>query len=174
MWLVGRFPAPLAASGWTCIWTPTRGTGVVRGSNVPCATPFGTGGSPLALGCPPPVGSLPPVDAEPPRAAARARESRFDLRPGSPDVRAFPAAAWLRALRRAIATAPSLAYDYGDPRGRIELRNALSGYRQRGPWQLSFDLAPADRVGEYQGVFGTGVTVARTLGSLVLTSLLVG
>ncbi|MFE1799172.1 MFS transporter [Streptomyces sp. NPDC059517] len=43
-----------------------------------------------------------------------------------------------------------------------------------GSWQLSFDLAPADRVGEYQGFFGTGVTVARTLGPLVLTALLVG
>ncbi|MCX5604940.1 MFS transporter [Streptomyces phaeochromogenes] len=43
-----------------------------------------------------------------------------------------------------------------------------------GSWQLSFDLAPADRVGEYQGFFGTGVTVARTAGPLVLTSLLVG
>ncbi|MET7450395.1 MFS transporter [Streptomyces sp. NPDC005574] len=42
-----------------------------------------------------------------------------------------------------------------------------------GSWQLSFDLAPAGRVGEYQGFFGTGVTVARTLGPLVLTSLLV-
>ncbi|MFF4562634.1 MFS transporter [Streptomyces sp. NPDC001435] len=42
-----------------------------------------------------------------------------------------------------------------------------------GSWQLSFDLAPADRIGEYQGFFGTGVTVARTLGPLVLTSLLV-
>ncbi|MEV0219383.1 MFS transporter [Streptomyces sp. NPDC050704] len=43
-----------------------------------------------------------------------------------------------------------------------------------GSWQLSFDLAPADRVGEYQGFFGTGVTVARTMGPLVLTALLVG
>lgn len=43
-----------------------------------------------------------------------------------------------------------------------------------GSWQLSFDLAPVDRVGEYQGFFGTGVTVARTLGPLLLTSLLVG
>ncbi|MEU5321980.1 MFS transporter [Streptomyces sp. NPDC021056] len=43
-----------------------------------------------------------------------------------------------------------------------------------GSWQLSFDLAPADRVGEYQGFFGTGVTVARTLGPLVVTTLLIG
>ena len=42
-----------------------------------------------------------------------------------------------------------------------------------GSWQLGFDLAPADRMGEYQGFFGTGVTVARTMGPLVLTALLV-
>ncbi|MFJ8081554.1 MFS transporter [Streptomyces sp. NPDC096205] len=42
-----------------------------------------------------------------------------------------------------------------------------------GSWQLSFDLAPEGRVGEYQGLFGTGVTVARTLGPLVLTTLVV-
>jgi len=29
-------------------------------------------------------------------------------------------------------------------------------------------------MGEYQGFFGTGVTVARTMGPLVLTTLLVG
>ncbi|MET9888610.1 MFS transporter [Streptomyces sp. NPDC006465] len=43
-----------------------------------------------------------------------------------------------------------------------------------GSWQLAFDLAPSDRMGEYQGFFGTGVTVARTMGPLVLTALLVG
>ncbi|GHD85029.1 GntR family transcriptional regulator [Streptomyces naganishii JCM 4654] len=88
------------------------------------------------------VAALPSVDTGRPGAAARARAPRFDLRPGSPDVGAFPAAAWLRALRRAIATAPSLAYDYGDPRGRIELRTALSGYlgRARGV------IAPPERI----------------------------
>ncbi|MGW4818431.1 MocR-like pyridoxine biosynthesis transcription factor PdxR [Streptomyces sp. NPDC004227] len=88
------------------------------------------------------VAALPAVDAQEPGAAARARAPRFDLRPGSPDVGTFPAAAWLRALRRAIATAPSLTYDYGDPRGRIELRTALSGYlgRARGV------IAPPERI----------------------------
>lgn len=88
------------------------------------------------------VAPLSSAGSEPAAAAARAREPLFDLRPGSPDVGAFPAAAWLRALRRAIATAPSLAYDYGDPRGRIELRNALSGYlgRARGV------IAPPERI----------------------------
>ncbi|MFF8597170.1 MFS transporter [Streptomyces sp. NPDC015220] len=41
-----------------------------------------------------------------------------------------------------------------------------------GSWQLSFDLAPADRMGEYQGFFGTGATVARTVGPLAVTWLL--
>ncbi|WP_345020201.1 PLP-dependent aminotransferase family protein [Streptomyces shaanxiensis] len=88
------------------------------------------------------VATLPSAAARPLEAAARARVPRFDLRPGSPDVGAFPAAAWLRALRRAIATAPSLAYDYGDPRGRVELRTALSGYlgRARGV------IAPPERI----------------------------
>ncbi|MGW6008783.1 MocR-like pyridoxine biosynthesis transcription factor PdxR [Streptomyces sp. NPDC055210] len=88
------------------------------------------------------VAPLPAVDAAAPETSARTRAPRFDLRPGSPDVGTFPAAAWLRALRRAIANAPSLAYDYGDPRGRIELRTALSGYlgRARGV------IAPPERI----------------------------
>ncbi|MFJ6436250.1 MFS transporter [Streptomyces sp. NPDC091416] len=43
-----------------------------------------------------------------------------------------------------------------------------------GSWHLSFELAPAGRIGEYQGFFGTGVTVARTLGPFLLAALLVG
>ncbi|WP_413252114.1 MFS transporter [Streptomyces caniferus] len=42
-----------------------------------------------------------------------------------------------------------------------------------GSWQISFALAPAHQVGQYQGFFGTGVPVARTLGPLLLTALLV-
>ncbi|MGW6685153.1 MFS transporter [Streptomyces sp. NPDC054961] len=41
-----------------------------------------------------------------------------------------------------------------------------------GSWQIGFALAPAERIGQYQGFFGTGVPVARTLGPLVLTSLI--
>ncbi|WP_206305342.1 MFS transporter [Actinacidiphila soli] len=42
-----------------------------------------------------------------------------------------------------------------------------------GSWQLAFDLAPDDKQGQYQGFFGTGVAVARTLGPLLLTALVV-
>lgn len=43
-----------------------------------------------------------------------------------------------------------------------------------GSWQLGLGLAPADRIGQYQGFFGAGVPVARTLGPLVVTALLIG
>jgi GntR family transcriptional regulator/MocR family aminotransferase len=56
---------------------------------------------------------------------------RYSLRPGSPDVSAFPRQAWLAAARRALSAAPAEALGYGDPRGRPELRQALAGYLAR-------------------------------------------
>ncbi|MFF1905131.1 MFS transporter [Kitasatospora sp. NPDC058218] len=41
-----------------------------------------------------------------------------------------------------------------------------------GSWQIAFDLAPAHQTGQYQGFFGSGVAVARTVGPLLLTTLL--
>jgi MFS family permease len=41
-------------------------------------------------------------------------------------------------------------------------------------WELGFGLAPADRQGQYQGLFGMGPQVARMLGPLLLTTLLIG
>jgi GntR family transcriptional regulator / MocR family aminotransferase len=54
-----------------------------------------------------------------------------DLRPGQPDVSAFPVRAWLRATRHVFATAPAHVLGPCDPRGRIELRAALAGYLGR-------------------------------------------
>ncbi|MFF9013247.1 MFS transporter [Streptomyces sp. NPDC014870] len=42
-----------------------------------------------------------------------------------------------------------------------------------GSWQIGFALAPAGRIGQYQGFYGTGVPVARTLGPFLVTALLV-
>jgi GntR family transcriptional regulator/MocR family aminotransferase len=56
---------------------------------------------------------------------------RYDLRPGAPDVSAFPAAAWLTALRKALAAAPASALGYADPRGLPMLRTVLAGYLAR-------------------------------------------
>lgn len=64
--------------------------------------------------------------ADPPVA-----QPRHDLRPGSPDVSAFPLSGWLRSARRALTSAPAEAFGYGDTRGRIELRTAIADYLGR-------------------------------------------
>ena len=55
----------------------------------------------------------------------------FDLRPGWPDLSAFPRREWLSAARRALTAAPAKALNYNEPRGRPELRNALADYLSR-------------------------------------------
>ncbi|MGW0753562.1 MocR-like pyridoxine biosynthesis transcription factor PdxR [Streptomyces sp. NPDC002587] len=100
-----------------------------------------------------------------PAAAARVRRPArrgpsYSLRPGSPDVGAFPRAAWLSAARRALTAAPNEAFGYGsDGRGRPELREALTGYlaRARGVY------AHPDRIVLCAG-FAHGITLlARVL-----------
>lgn len=105
------------------------------------------------------VAPLPATEDRPPESRARARAPRFDLRPGTPDVGTFPAAAWGRAVRRAVAGAPVSAYDYGDPLGRIELRTALSEYlgRTRGV------VAPPERILVTSGAVQGLALLARVL-----------
>ncbi|MFD9794284.1 MFS transporter [Streptomyces sp. NPDC059070] len=91
----------------------------------------------------------------------------------------------VRALRRsgAVMLAACAVFALSATGGAAWAAGALIGgsvllvvaemLHSAGSWQLGFDLAPADRIGEYQGLFGTGVTVARTLGPLLLTALLV-
>jgi GntR family transcriptional regulator / MocR family aminotransferase len=55
----------------------------------------------------------------------------FDLRGGRPNLDAFPRSWWLAAARRAFRDVSSRAFDYGDPRGRPELRQALASYLTR-------------------------------------------
>ncbi|MFC4326620.1 PLP-dependent aminotransferase family protein [Streptomyces andamanensis] len=69
--------------------------------------------------------------AAPPGPHRTPHRPRYDLRPGSPDLASFPRAAWLRAARRALTTAPHHVLGYGDPRGTAELRTALAGYLAR-------------------------------------------
>jgi GntR family transcriptional regulator / MocR family aminotransferase len=56
---------------------------------------------------------------------------RYDLRPGVPDLSAFPGTAWLATARKVLATAPRLLLGYPDPRGLPQLRTALAGYLAR-------------------------------------------
>lgn len=62
---------------------------------------------------------------------AAARGPRYDLRPGVPDLTAFPRAAWLAAARKALAAAPATDLGYADPRGLEVLRVALAEYLGR-------------------------------------------
>ncbi|MEV1332547.1 GntR family transcriptional regulator [Micromonospora costi] len=107
------------------------------------------------IGCGTTVNALPAATARPAAPARGPVTPRYDLRPGSPDVGAFPVPAWLRATRRALAAAPASVYGYGDPRGRVELRSALAGYLGR-TWR-SPGSAPtgsgrtADRAGSWSG-----------------------
>lgn len=72
------------------------------------------------------VAAGPPPPPEP--ASSR---WRFDFTATAPEVGLFPRREWLRAVQRALATAPDDALDYGDHRGRLELRTALSRYLAR-------------------------------------------
>jgi GntR family transcriptional regulator/MocR family aminotransferase len=56
---------------------------------------------------------------------------RYDLRPGVPDLSAFPGGAWLATARKVLAAAPRELLDYPDPRGLPQLRTALAGYLAR-------------------------------------------
>jgi GntR family transcriptional regulator / MocR family aminotransferase len=55
----------------------------------------------------------------------------LDLRPGVPDLSAFPAGAWLATARKVLASAPRQLLGYPDPRGLPQLRTVLAGYLAR-------------------------------------------
>jgi GntR family transcriptional regulator / MocR family aminotransferase len=72
------------------------------------------------------------VTAGPPPATEPVEPSwRYDFSATTPDVALFPRRMWIRAVERALRAAPEAALDYGDRRGRIELRVALSAYLAR-------------------------------------------
>jgi GntR family transcriptional regulator/MocR family aminotransferase len=74
--------------------------------------------------------AVPPASA--PEARTASASVRYDLRPGYPDVSAFPRAAWQAAARRALAAAPARSLiGYSDPRGLPVLRAALAEYLAR-------------------------------------------
>jgi GntR family transcriptional regulator/MocR family aminotransferase len=55
----------------------------------------------------------------------------YDFIATTPDISLFPRTAWRRALEVALREAPDAALDYGDHRGRIELRETLASYLGR-------------------------------------------
>ena len=55
----------------------------------------------------------------------------IDLRPGPPDLGAFPRKAWMRALRNTLSAIPDTELGYVDPWGTDALRGALASYLAR-------------------------------------------
>jgi GntR family transcriptional regulator / MocR family aminotransferase len=71
------------------------------------------------------------VAAVPRRADLEPPVFAWDFRSGRPDVSEFPRTAWLRAMRRVLASAPSERLTYLGGRGTPELRTALATYLNR-------------------------------------------
>jgi len=80
-------------------------------------------GTRVAPGITPPGPGTPPPPAGPAIA--------YDLKPGTPDLAAFPRTAWIAAARRALADTPHRELGYGDPAGLPELRAELAAYLGR-------------------------------------------
>jgi GntR family transcriptional regulator / MocR family aminotransferase len=82
------------------------------------------------------TGGYTQVAAGPSRAAAglrlaRKTPPRIDLSYGRADVSSFPRAAWLRAIRRALASAPNDLFGYLAGSGVPQLRAAIADYLNR-------------------------------------------
>lgn len=69
--------------------------------------------------------------AAPPRDVLDEPGTRWSLRPGRPDLSAFPRAQWLSATRRALQEAPASAFGYPERRGTAALRTALARHLAR-------------------------------------------
>jgi len=119
----------LAAEGWLTArqgsGTTVAGPAPAPGTAVPVVAPARE--SPTTRDGPPAQAPGASVTG----AGAPAGRPRYDLRAGRPDLSAFPRTAWLAAMRKALIASPVQALDYGDPRGRPELRNSLAAYLAR-------------------------------------------
>lgn len=101
-----------------------------------------------------------PAPPMPSHTTPSADSDVIDLRPGRPDVTEFPRAAWARAARRVLSTAPAERFTYLDGRGVPELREALADYlgRVRGACLHAEDIIIA--TGFMQSVFVIGRALA--------------
>jgi GntR family transcriptional regulator / MocR family aminotransferase len=108
-------------------------------------------------------GTVVAIDAPPdhgqPARPAPPRRWRHDLRPGRPDASSFPRQAWLRALKRAMQSAPGDVLSYAEPAGQLALRIELAAYLARA---RGLRVTPADLLVTTGYTQGLGL-VARVL-----------
>lgn len=84
-----------------------------------------------AQGAPTRVATAGALPQSAPRPAPRDPAPRWDLRPGRPDLTAFPRQAWITATRRALLRTPAAAFGYESELGAPELRDTLAAYLAR-------------------------------------------
>ena len=84
-----------------------------------------------AQGAPTRVATAGALPQSAPRPAGREPAPRWDLRPGRPDLSAFPRDAWLAAMRKSLQRTPAAAFGYVSELGAPELRDSLAGYLAR-------------------------------------------
>ncbi|MFJ1763257.1 PLP-dependent aminotransferase family protein [Amycolatopsis sp. NPDC088138] len=84
-----------------------------------------------AQGAPTRVATAGALPQSAPRQAPRDPAPRWDLRPGRPDLTAFPRQAWITATRRALLRTPAAAFGYESELGAPELRDTLAAYLAR-------------------------------------------
>ncbi len=112
---VVRAYAELEAQGWVRS-VPQRGTFVAV--DAPYSSPLAKVVGRQGFDLPPPPAWLPTAET-PPRGV-------LVMQGGVPDLRLTPLGAWGRALRRAAVDWGTTALAYGDPRGVLRARQALS------------------------------------------------
>ncbi|MEC3980325.1 MocR-like pyridoxine biosynthesis transcription factor PdxR [Amycolatopsis sp. H20-H5] len=84
-----------------------------------------------AQGAPTRVATAGALPQSPPRPAAREVAPRWDLRPGRPDLSAFPGQAWLASTRKVLQRVPATNLGYASELGAPELRDTLAVYLAR-------------------------------------------
>ncbi|MDT0320119.1 MocR-like pyridoxine biosynthesis transcription factor PdxR [Streptomyces millisiae] len=106
-----------------------------RNGTTVVAAPLPPPTRPASTPAPPPAPAPTDLFTHPPDQgvfdALRAAPARVDLTPGTPDLAAFPRAAWLRAERELLRDLPATGLGYGDPRGTPALRAAVADWLAR-------------------------------------------
>ncbi|WP_033262241.1 MFS transporter [Amycolatopsis vancoresmycina] len=72
----------------------------------------------------------------------------------------------------ALGTSPLVAFAVLVVGALVQVAGEM--LQSAGSWEIGFALAPADKQGEYQGFFGSGISVARAVGPLLLSTVVVG
>ncbi|MET9000323.1 MFS transporter [Amycolatopsis sp. NPDC004169] len=72
----------------------------------------------------------------------------------------------------ALGTSPAVAFAVLVAGALVQVLGEL--LQSAGSWEIGFELAPADKQGEYQGFFGSGTSVARAVGPVLLGTVVIG